>query len=174
MKVINDQDEEARAAAAEVYAANLGQAMVSDLCREGLKAYFQDSSNKVRAAASGCFRQISGVQLSTETDLLGNFIESPAFPDGVEQLLFALDESVVQLPDIVCRIPERVIELHQASGAQGAIDANTWTYMMPPHVLRLYEQTRDPQTKARCLNIIDQMIEQDFGSIQTELIKVER
>jgi len=48
------------------------------------------------------------------------------------------------------------------------------THMMPPLVLRLYEQTKDAHTKTRCLKPHRSNDRVDFGSIQTELVKVER
>ena len=174
LRFLNDAREKARAAATEIYAANLGQKQTADICRERLKDAFADPSTLVREAASGCFRRITDTQLSQEAALIAAFIESPAFVDGVNELLFAIEDSAVRLPDITCRIPERAIELHRDAQSTSEIDQSMWTYMMPPLILRLYEQTTDAATKTRCLNVIDQMIEVDFGSVQTELGKVER
>jgi hypothetical protein len=165
---------DARAAATQVFAANLTVSKASDVCRRFLRAAFADESKAVREAATTCFRQISATQLSEETELIEAFITSPAFADGVNDLLFALEDSTAQLPEVICRLPERVIELYHLSGSKQPIDANWWTHMMPPLVLRLYEQCKDAKTQARCLNLIDGMIDLDFGSIQTELVKVER
>lgn len=174
LHLVNEAGEKARAAATEIYAANLGQKQVADTCRERLQAAFHDPCKEVREAAAGCFRRITDTQLSQEAELIGVFIDSPAFVDGVNELLFAIEDSVMRLPDVVCRIPERAIELQRNPRATEGVDQSMWTHMMPPLVLRLYEQTTDHATKARCLNLIDEMIELDFGSIQTELVKIER
>lgn len=173
-EAIDEAGELPRTAAAEIYAANLCQPTLSTLCRAQLRRYFNDESPNVRAAAAMCFRQISDAQLQQETELIGAFLESLAFEEGMTELLFALEDSKMLLPEIICRIPERLIEKYRASQNSGAIDAIHWTHMMPALVLRLYEQTGDAATKTRCLNVIDAMIELDFGSIQTELMKVER
>src|SRR5207248_1339037 len=89
IKLIDAATESARAAAAHVYAANLGEELLSGLCRERLRGYFHDPSKMAREASAGCFRQITDVQLSQETELIAAFIESPAFMDGATQLLFA-------------------------------------------------------------------------------------
>jgi hypothetical protein len=174
VKLIDAAGEHARAAAAAVYAANLSQPQFSEVCRGHLLVAFNDESKKVREAAVGCFRRISSVQLAREIELVDAFINSAAFVEGVTELLFALEASTVQLPDVICRLPERVIELHRLQGSPGPIDVNWWTSMMPPLVLRLYEQTKDPKIQTRCLNLVDSMIDLEFGSIQTELVKVER
>ena len=44
---------------------------------------------------------------------------------------------------------------------------------MAPLVLRLHEQTTDPIVKIRCLDVIDAMIELNFGSVSFELAKLE-
>jgi hypothetical protein len=45
---------------------------------------------------------------------------------------------------------------------------------LPELVVRLYEQTQDAATKTRCLNSIDAMLELGFGSLESELQKIER
>jgi hypothetical protein len=172
--LIDAAGEDARAAAAAVYAANLSQPQLSELCRARLLAAFKDESEKVREAAAGCFRQITNVQFSKEVELVEGFINSPAFAQGVNELVLAVESSTVPLPDVICRLPERVIELYRLEVSDGPIDASWWTHMMPPLVLRLYEQTKTPKIQARCLDLIDAMIDLDFGGIQGELLKVER
>jgi hypothetical protein len=41
-------------------------------------------------------------------------------------------------------------------------------------VLRIHEQTNDPEVRRRSLNVIDSMIELDSGGIGMELVKLER
>ncbi len=53
------------------------------------------------------------------------------------------------------------------------MEARWWTTQMATLVLRLHEQTTDPAVKRRCLDVIDSMIELDFGGVAGELAKLE-
>jgi len=83
-------------------AANLGQEQISAPLPRATKGVFHEIRNKVREAAAGCFRQITDVQLSQETELIAAFIDSPAFRDGANQLLFAVE---TRLCSARCHLP---------------------------------------------------------------------
>jgi hypothetical protein len=163
-----------RKAAAAVYAHNLQQLRVADICRENLPRFFDDADKDVRAAASDCFRDLSPDRLHDEQPLIHRFIESQACAENSHDLVFALEKSVAALPEVICRLPERLIEEHRAHSGGEHIEVRRWTYHLPALITRLYEQTRDPTIKTRCLNIIDAMLELGFSEIDTELQKVER
>lgn len=167
-------DEVCRAALATIAAGNLQFPELSERCRTYLIAAFNDDSKKVHDAAVRCFHEISDEQLSQEEQLIDAFLESPAFRDNAHTLLVLLEESVHRLPDIVCKIPERAVAIHRNENSEEAMEARWWTHQMATLVLRLYEQTSDPAIRTRCLNILDDMIELDFGNITTELSKLER
>ena len=84
-------DETCSAAAAGVYAYNLDSATVGAVCRAQLGPLFADPAKTVRQAASHCFRKLSDENLSAESALIGTYLVSPAFDDGAEQLIFALE-----------------------------------------------------------------------------------
>jgi hypothetical protein len=167
-------DENCRAAAAQVFAHNLGREEVRTACRQHLLRLFNDESKKVRDVAEACFRSLSSAQLSEERDLIYAFIQSAAFNDGFNQLAFALEHSTASLPDVVCAIPERLITQHLAETPNEPIEQRLAVYQLPELVLRVYEQAHDAATKARCLNVIDALLELGFGSLESELQKVER
>jgi hypothetical protein len=166
-------DEKCRAAAADVFARNLGHVSIREACRKHLTQHFHDQSAKVRDTASRCFRQLSDAQLAEECDLIFAFVQSPAFPDGCDDLLFKLKESKDQLPDVVLAVADRAISLHP-EGEEQRLKAGHASYYLPELVLRVYDQTSDPGTKNRCLDLIDEMLRVGFSSIDTELAKVER
>jgi hypothetical protein len=64
--------------------------------------------------------------------------------------------------------------IHRLRGLSSLRPAKAILAGLAPFVLRLYEQTKDPKIQTRCLSLIDSMIDLEFGSIQTELVKVER
>jgi hypothetical protein len=163
-------DEVCRAAVAKVDAENLHVQECMLVSRARLKEFFWDESPRVRKHAAQCFGRIGDEQLCQEPELIDAFLQSPAFHDNANTLIMALKNSVARLPDVVCRIPERAVELHKAASSN---EARWWTNQMAPLVLRLHEQTTDPIVKIRCLDVIDAMIELNFGSVSFELAKLE-
>ena len=167
-------DEICRKAAAEIYAHNLGHAASRNECARRLKLLFHDPDQEVRSTASDCFRLISPDLLAQEKELMFCFIESPACLENSHELILALEESTEPLSEVICRIPERLIEEQRALREGESIENRRWTYHLPPLVARLYEQTHDNETRSRCLNIIDGMLELGFSEIDKELAQVER
>ena len=167
-------DDVCRKAAAEIYAHNLGRAASRSVCAERLAQLFDDVDSKVRAAASDCFRLLPSALLTQEQDLMFRFIESQACLENSHDLIHALEECAEPLPEVICRVPERLIAEHRAEGRGQHIEARRWTYQLPALIARLYEQTLDVRIKSRCLNIIDGMLELGFSEIEKELAQVER
>jgi hypothetical protein len=163
-------DEVCRAAVARVDAENLRVKECAISSRARLMRFFSDETPKVRQQASRCFTQITDEQLCQELELIDAFIRSPAFESNVNMLLMELENSVARLPDVVCRIPERAVELHRSTSNN---EARWWTSKIATLVLRLYEQTTDIGIKNRCLDVIDSMIELDFGAVGFELARLE-
>jgi hypothetical protein len=174
LKVALAGDEHCRTAVADVFANNLGNEPVRAVCSQRIIPFFDDESKKVREAADNCFRHLSSEQLAGERGLIFAFIESRAFSDGLDTLVWALNESTALLPDVVCSIPEKVVSKHLAEHANDPIEQYGKVFGLPELVVRLYEQTQDTATKVRCLNSIDAMLELGFGSLESELQKIER
>jgi hypothetical protein len=172
--IVQGGDDVCRAALATIAAGNLQFAELAEKCRTWLISAFHDESRKVHDAAARCFHEISDEQLSRELVLLNAFLDSPAFRDNAHSLLVALGESAYRLPDVVCKIPEKAVAIHRKEKSGEAMEAGWWTHQMAALVLSLYEQTSDAQIRSRCLDVLDSMIELDFGSITSELQKLER
>jgi hypothetical protein len=165
-------DETCRAAAAGVYAYNLGSDTVGAVCRAQLGLLFADPAKAVRQAASHCFRELSDENLSAESALIGTYLASPAFEDGAAQLVYALEKSTALLPDVVCAIPNRIMDREVKAGTP--LHFRHDLYQLPELVLRVYRQTGDDATKTRCLDTMDRMLEAGLSSLESELGKVER
>ena len=174
IETVLTMDENCRAAVAGFAAHNFGASEIIDTCRTWLIRFFDDESRKVRDAASHCFHRLSEDVLANESLLIGAFIDSRSFQEHAYNLLNALQGSVSRLPDIVLKIPEKAVALHEADSSQNARHARWWTNEMATLVLRLYEQTRDQSIKSKCLDVLDRMIELNFGSFAKELEKVDR
>jgi hypothetical protein len=165
-------DETCRAAAAGVFAYNLNSTTVGAVCRAQLGPLFADPDKEVRHAASLCFSGLSDENLTAESDLIGTYLGSPAFNDGAEQLVYALEKSTAILPDVICAIPERIMDRDAIVGTP----TYAWhdLYHLPELILRVYLQTSDDATKTRCLNTIDRMLEAGLSGLESELGKIER
>lgn len=163
---------ECRAACAGIYAVNLNHVSVRDVCREKLKEFFNDPDKLVRDEAGDCFRGLDSERLTAEAGLIGTYIKSQAFADDASQLMIALDEATTLLPDVVCGIPERLIELQVAPESDAR--QRHGCYRLPELVLRLYRQTADAVIRQRCLDTVDRMLAHGIGDIDSELGKVER
>jgi hypothetical protein len=174
MSAVLSGDEHCREAAANVYAVNLQHSPVRDKCREHLVHFFNDPSKKVRDTACFCFRHLTDDQLSAERELIFAFVESLAFRDDCDHLLYTLNKSTALLPDVVCAIGEKLITLCRAGDSATNYEYRRGAYKLPDLVIRLYNQTYDIATKRRCLDLIDQMLELGFDSVESELTKVER
>lgn len=168
------QDAMCRQAVAGVFAHNLGQARVADRCREFLPALFDDEAKEVRAAAADCFGNLSVDQVPLEETLMRRFINSAACGENAHELIAPLENAVTVLPDIVCLLPERLIEEQLADKRLKPIESRYWTHRLPSLITRLYGQTLNNAVKTRCLDIIDAMLELGFSEIDDALDKVER
>lgn len=167
-------DESCRKAAAEVYAVNFHNKSDRDICRQQLIGLFNDCSENVRGAACTCFLHFDETQLSSECDFMFAFIESSAFVDNCNNLLYSIEESPDVPPALICAVSEKLFARFRESTPDGHHRAMLRAYKLPDLVMRLYNQSHDANTKSRCLDLIDQMLEFGFDSIESELAKLER
>ena len=160
-----------RKTAVSVYAHNIGDKEVGGKCAEHLEAFLDDDSEEVRKQLSDTFFNINDERLLELEAFIGRFIESKSFETGADQVLRALEKSRLQLPTIICRAVERVLEF--------ADKANQNKHYSPLRhvatlVVRQYEQTVDQNTKTLCLNLIDRMEQIGHDGMAGELGKLER
>jgi hypothetical protein len=178
--VIESGDEQTRAAAADIFAHNLKEPECAPRCRELLGRFFSDPSVKVQQQAGECWRHLAPEQLAHERNLMDSFIMSPGFFYGAGTLLDKLEDCPARLPEVVLRIPERLIE-----GQRGAPDdthgrLDTAFYNAAKLVLTVYQQSRGHDRGAqaeafqrRCLNIMDELLPVGHGSMDSELRKLD-
>lgn len=163
-----------RKAAAEVYAANVAQEVVGPDCRRLLKPMFRDPSDEVRIAAAGAFTHIGRLPTSDQADLLGSFLSSQPGAKELEPAIRALEDSHIQLPDLVCSLAEATVKAFR--GTAGDISkADAMVGMdLSKIVVRLYAQTDDEKVKARCLDLVDDMERYHFMGLSEELQRLDR
>jgi hypothetical protein len=117
---------------------------------------------------------LGDVDLNDYADLIRMYIESPAFPSEHDDLLWQLDKTTWQLPDITIRLTERFIaEFGAAAG-----DISTAAFADAPTVsklvIRLYTQSSDDDVKRHCLDLIDDMERLGFYGVDSQLAELDR
>ncbi len=163
-----------RKAAADVYSTNVANDDVGASCRQLLKPLFNDSDESVRAEAASAFRELATLTTPDQAELLAAFLDGLPEPAGLQEVVWALEKSSVQLPDLVCRLAEVCIEAYReeagdisTSGAGVAMD-------LSKIVVRLYDQTEDSAIRVRCLDLIDEMERHHFMGLSSELQRLDR
>jgi hypothetical protein len=159
---IADLSSRVRVGAAEVLAENLADSV------ELLVELFDDPEPDVRAAAARSMRSLDEVAPDAVDPLIERFIHSRAFVQSMDDLIHALGELGTRLPASALEACERAVdaggpELGDIRTARSAMGGDLITI-----VLRLYRQG-DPQTRARCLDIIDRLTELNVHGIADAL-----
>jgi hypothetical protein len=146
-----------RQGAAQVLAANLGQARFRRFCEENLTTLFDDASEDVRSKAARCFGHLGEEQLGDYVALIDAFTASEAFVGEHGSLFRALDKTTAQLPDITCAAAERFFDVVGSDAADISTHAAAESFMVTKLVVRIYAQSRSPVIQTRCLDIIDRV-----------------
>lgn len=171
---IHKGSEPMRKAAADVYGINLSHPALGNICAARLEMFFADESNAVRLEVASAFSKLSGERLLELKDFIARFVESPCFQSEASSLLHALKESNAELPLVICRAAERIIEFWNVPSTQAAHHAGMTSYDISTLVVRQYEQTTDDAVKSRCLALIDEMERAGNFSVSDELAKIDR
>ncbi len=171
---IRTGSETMRKAAARVYAGNLLHETVGNRCAERLQEFFDDDAKSIQQEVSRAFFKIPGERLLQLKDFISRFIESKAFENGAYALLHILEESNVELPEIICPAADRILEFVGQEGTNIAYRESIVAQIISKLIVRQYQQTGDEKVKTRCLDIIDRMEQFGFFGIGDELKKIDR
>jgi len=163
-----------RKAAADVYATNISHDEVGDRCAGYLKPFFNDDSEAVRQEVSSAFFRLSGSKLLHFQNFIAEYIESRSFENETDRLLHALTESNVELPQVICRAAERILEFVGEDGTHIAHRGAMVAHEISTLVVRQYEQAKEATLKTRCLDLIDRMEQVGYYGIAEELGKLDR
>ena len=157
--------------AAQVMAANIPTATYRSFCEDALITLFDDNNENVRAAAANCFVRFKGSQLEEYVHLITQFVSSDAFQQNCYPLLMALEETTAKLPAATLSACERFVDITglatsniHVRGADTVVKLN----------LRTYQQSLDDTIRARCLDLVDKLMEHDTYGINRALEEFER
>ena len=148
----------ARATAAEIYAHNVSNTTVSSKCEELLKTLFGDEDDTVRQSAAGCWRALEPDEVAKRSTLLGAFMESIGSNVDVFILAHKLKQSHEPLPSEVCEWAERVVTTCGSKGGDFQLRGSGAVRELVPLIIRLHEETEDPELRRRVLDVIDDML----------------
>lgn len=171
---IRNGTETMRKAAATVYASNLTHERVGNKCAAQLEEFFDDDSEKVRQEVSISFSRLPGTRLLELKSVIGRFIESRSFENETDHLLHALEASNVELPQIICRAAERVLEFLGDEGTHHVSHGAMVAHSISKLIVRQYEQSTGATMKKQCLDLIDQMEQAGYLGIGDELNRIDR
>lgn len=161
--------EEARAGAAEIYAENLPDQTVRAKCEQHLRMLFTDESEAVRQAASRCWVTLEPDQIASQGSLIGAFVQSMGPGGDVSILASRLQEARRPLPAEVCDLAERAVVAYGSRAASFQSEAASAAYNLAPLMVRLHEETNDPELRKRVLDAIDEMVHAGFWGIDEQL-----
>jgi hypothetical protein len=173
---INSGSDQMRKAACHVYARNLdcSNKGVAEKAAAYLPRYFNDECEDVRKQVANAFWDISGERLLELESLVLTFIESRSFETDPEDLLRALETSQAELPHVICRAAERILEFVGEEGTHIAYRGSMTAHSISTLIVRQYAQTADEALKVRCLDLIDRMERIGYMGIAEELNKIDR
>jgi hypothetical protein len=163
-----------RLGAAEVYAANLPTARYRSVCEDALVRLFDDKSEAVCLEASKCFYRFQDDQLGQYGGLIEAFIRSASFLVEHRQLIRALGETTAELPVVTILACERFLEVVGGDAADIRTSAAGLTDNVIKILMRVYNQTRNLETQARCLDLFDQMAQLGVYGMDRVLERYER
>ena len=160
--------------AAQVMAANIQTATYRSFCEDALIRLFNDCNDDVRSEAARCFINFEGTQFEEYEHLIAQFVSSDAFQQNYAHLLMALEKTTVQLPEVTLSACERFVDMAGRAtsdiGTETAWSADSATKL----TLRIYQQSSGDTIRARCLDLVDKLMEHDADEINRALEEFER
>ena len=163
-----------RLAAAEIFVTNLRSAHCREFCENGLIQLFNDSDTEVRSEAAKCFFNFEE-ELGNYINLVNQFIQSPAFRQGCDDLIRSLKKTTAKLPESTYLICDRFVKDLVDEPAQSGRRASIDTGLIGELLIRLYSQSeRNPNLQSQCLDSIDRMTEIGVYGLDKALEPYER
>lgn len=167
-------DEAQRRGAARVAEANLFSSECAEYTHATLPAFFNDPVKAIRAEAAGCFRNAEGRDLEKVKPIIRAFLDSTAFGENVEDLMWPLEHSTASIAEEVLLTCEAVIAHIESLGNDPMHGLYGQADNVAELVLRAYRQTDESAIRARCLDIVDRLLAQEVYGVSKELEEFER
>jgi len=163
-----------RAGVTEVFAENLHDSDRMDRAIAVLSQSFSDPSAEVRSAALRCFYGLEEQTLEDYEPLLAALADSPALQDDPGAVFQSLESARKPLPKSVLNLCEGFVEAHGASLSDMSTAAAADATHIVQLAIRLHAQHADPETRRRCLDLIDRLVVLGVYGIDQNLALIER
>lgn len=163
-----------RKAAADVYSTNVAHDVVRASCRRLLRPFFGDPDESVRAEAASAFRELANLATADQGDLIAAFLDGMPTSPGLNSVVAAIEQSPVELPDLVCLLAEVCVDAYRRESKDGSAPDVGIAMDLSKIVVRLYAQTGDSEIRVRCLDLIDEMEHNHFMGLSSELQLLDR
>jgi hypothetical protein len=148
-----------RRGAAQVYARNLGDRDVGNVCQERLLQLMDDPDDQVRNHVGECFQHLGLEHLDRLRSFIEQFLYSPALMSGAWHLVEYLAPLAADTPALALMATERILD---AAGGE-VTDIRTATAMLERDLVRLpltvYTHSFDPDEKSRAMGLFERMLE---------------
>jgi hypothetical protein len=149
---------ELRLGVMQVYAQNLNSARYRGPCEKGLETGFNDSDPTVRKAASEAIKRLAPNEVAAAAGLIKSFMDSPAFEEDTEAVLYALDDAEEAPVDVALSACERTLDMLSSPDAE-VQRAGMVAREVSEVLTRAYVEARNPKEKERALDVIDRSLE---------------
>jgi hypothetical protein len=145
---------ELRLGAARVFASNLQSSRFRARCEKGLATFFNDEDVSVREAAAGAIRELPD-DVPPFIELMNNFLNSQAFEEHGESLIFALENASTAPVALSVATSRRMLDLLEAPSDVTRRDARI-AHEVSELLIRAYVDASDHAVKNEVLDVIEQ------------------
>lgn len=149
---------ELRLGVARVFAQNLDSARFQARCEEGLVVAFDDSDPEVRKAATEAVKRLTPDQVDARAGLVERFMDSQAFEEDTEAVLFPLDDAVKVPVGLALDACERTLDMLASPDAE-VRRAGAVAREVSEILTRAYVDAQGNREKERALDVIDRSLE---------------
>ena len=91
--------------------------------------------------------------------LIEAFVYSRAFAKHYHDIIYPLTQTTTPLPAVTCVVCERFLEIVGFDAADIRTGSSADAHQVSQLIVRVYSQTTDSALQARCLDVIDRMME---------------
>lgn len=171
---LTNPDEAVREAAAGVLSANLPSARYTTMCADGLRRLFDDESSKVRQAAVRSFWHLRRHDAGEFEGLARALLGSKALAEGRAPVLHAMEDSTVDVADVVVALAEQIVDKTQGLGdirTAAAGDAQDLSELL---IRVLSDDAVDGALRARTLDVLDRLVAAAAWGVIDTMESVER
>lgn len=141
------------------------------LVKNILPMLFSDPSEEVRSVASTCFKKIDNNNIKDYEDLIRDFIYNSS--GTFKALIYSLNK-IIDLPDITIEVCEQFFKLiNNSKVPKNGVGTSATAMKVSELVFRLYGQTKNNETRLRCLDLIDCMLKKHIPKIERTLSQYE-